>query len=151
MIPAFDKNGNLPPGIHTCTWSELEQRYAITPHRTLLLAGFCRAIDNLILAGCQNVWLDGSFITSKPVPGDFDACWELDNTDPDEIDPVLLDLSNRRATQKAKYQGELFPKDFYATPSGSRFIDFFQIDKDTHTQKGIIHLDLSSLEQEVQP
>lgn len=71
MIPTFDKNGNLPLGIHTCTWSELEQRYAITAHRVLLLAGFRRAINNLAQAGCQNVWLDGSFISNKPVPGDL--------------------------------------------------------------------------------
>jgi hypothetical protein len=145
MIPAFDQNGNLPPGEHQTIWAELEQRYAITAHRRLLLEGFRAAIEALKLAGCTQVWLDGSFITNKAVPDDFDACWSLTGIDPTLLDPVLLDFSNRRATQKAKYRGELFPKDAFATPQGSRFIDFFQVDKLTQQAKGILVLDLSTL------
>ena len=145
MIPPFDHNGNLPPGEHQTTWAELEQRYAITQHRRLLLEGFRAAIETLKIAGCTQVWLDGSFITSKTVPGDFDACWSFTGLDPTLLDPVLLDFTHRRATQKAKYRGELFPKDAFATPQGSRFIDFFQIDKLNQQPKGIIVLDLSTL------
>ena len=146
MIPAFDQNGNLPPGEHQTTWAELEERYAITEHHRLLLEGFRAAIEALKVAGCTLVWLDGSFITNKAVPGDFDACWKLEGLDPTLLDPVLLDFSHRRATQKAKYRGELFPKDTFATPEGSRFIDFFQVDKITQQAKGILVLDLSTLE-----
>ena len=48
-------------------------------------------------AGCRRVWLNGSFVTARDEPGDFDACWDTDEVDLDALDPVLLDLSNERA------------------------------------------------------
>jgi Family of unknown function (DUF6932) len=37
MIPAFDECGNLPPGIHRATWTEIVARYATSIHRRDLL------------------------------------------------------------------------------------------------------------------
>ena len=53
--------------------------------------------------------LDGSFVTAKPVPGDYDGAWETEGVDPGRLDPVLLDFRNGRAAMKAKYLGDLFP------------------------------------------
>lgn len=55
-----------------------------------------------------------------------------------------LNFANRRAAQKAKYLGELFPAQVQAE---SRFpyrifLDFFQTDKDTGNPKGIVAIDL---------
>ncbi len=30
MIPDFDENGNLPPGVHFCDWSEFKERFGYT-------------------------------------------------------------------------------------------------------------------------
>jgi len=27
VIPDFDENGNLPPGVHFCEWEEFVERY----------------------------------------------------------------------------------------------------------------------------
>ncbi len=35
--------------------------------------------------------------TTAGEPGDFDACWDTDGVDLDEIDPVFLDLSDANA------------------------------------------------------
>ena len=96
-------------------------------------------------AGCQTVYLDGSFVTAKEVPGDYDACWEPSGVDLTLLDPVLQTFDPGRATQKAKYLGELFPSDIVATPEGDTFLDFFQNDKDSGKSKGIIALDLGRL------
>ena len=96
-------------------------------------------------AGCQTVYLDGSFVTDKPVPGDYDGCWEETGVDPSVLDPILLTFDSGRATQKAKYGGELFLASTIADPQGRRFLDFFQIDKDTGAPKGILALDLGGL------
>ena len=90
MIPFFDAVGNLPPGIHWATWQELVDRYGKTPHRRTLLAGLKSALDALRVAGCQIVYIDGSFVTAKHVPNDFDACWDIDGVDPTLLDPILL-------------------------------------------------------------
>src|SRR5215469_6170594 len=112
MIPAFQPDGTLPPGIHSATWGEVEQRFGIDRHRLRLLAGLRAVLQKLSQAGCQKVYLDGSFVTEKDVPGDFDAAWDMAGVDFAllmAIEPALFDFSNRRAAQKAKYLGELFP------------------------------------------
>ena len=57
------------------------------------------------------------------------------------LDPVLLTFSNKRAAQKAKYLGELFPAAVPAVSGGPLFVDFFQIDKASGDPKGIILVD----------
>ena len=74
MIPVFDANGNLPPGIHVVTWNELVARFGTTPHRQMLLDGLRAALLSLKDSGCRRVYIDGSFVTAKEEPGDFDGC-----------------------------------------------------------------------------
>lgn len=144
MIPDFTPEGQLPQGIHSATWAEIQAAFGTTGHRRTLLRGLRRALENLRAAGVQTVYLDGSFVTDKRTPGDFDACWEPLGVDGTLIDPVLLKFDNRRAAQKAKYGGELFPADRVADLAGSTFLSFFQKDKDTGSSKGIIRIDLGS-------
>lgn len=145
-IPAFDPDtGNLPPGVHAATWDEIVSRFGRNAERERLLDGLRRAFESLQAAGCGRAYLDGSFVTEKDVPGDFDGCWESQGVDPAALDPVLLDFSNRRAAQKAKFGGELFIANAAATPAGTRFLDFFQRDKTTGDAKGILAIDLGGL------
>jgi hypothetical protein len=144
VIPSFDERGNLPPGIHQATWDEIVERYATNEQRGQLVNGLRSAIESLRVAGCSRVYLDGSFVTDKVVPGDFDACWEERGVDPDLLDPVLLDFNDGRAAQKAKYGGELFPAEVAAEPGGTRFIDYFQRDRATGEPKGIAAIDLGA-------
>ena len=102
-------------------------------------------MEALRVAGCRRAYVDGSFVTAKEVPGDFDGCWEAVGVDAGALDPVLLDFRHPRAAQKAKYRGEMFVANSAATPAGTRFLDFFQIDKDTGNAKGIVALDLGAL------
>lgn len=142
MIPEFNSEGLLPPGVHEATWQEVIDRFGATPHRQRLLAGLMAALESLAGAGCQRIYLDGSFVTAKEIPGDFDACWDPTGVNPHLLDPVLLDFTNRRARQKAKFGGELFIANYPADTAGRTFLDFFQIDKDTGNAKGIITLNL---------
>jgi len=149
MIPPFDPGtGNLPPGIHDAAWDQIVGQFGYTPHRLVLLAGLKTALDTLRQAGCGRAYLDGSFVTSKDVPNDFDACWEMAGVDFDlllRLDPALLDWSNRRATQKAKFGGELFVAESAVDPWGTTYLEFFQRDRDTGEPKGILVIDLRSL------
>ena len=145
-IPDFDvATGNLPAGIHVATWEEVEAAFGSSARRQRLLAGLLRAMQALRAAGCTRAYIDGSFATAKDAPGDFDACWEAQGVDPNSLDPVLLDFSNRRAAQKAKYGGELFIANQAAVPAGTAFLDFFQRDKSTGDAKGIVAIDLGNL------
>ena len=145
MIPPFDDQGRLPPGIHWAEWDEFTKRYGTNPYRTVLLTGLKRALDALRAARCRTVYIDGSFVTAKEFPGDFDACWSTVGVIVALLDPVLLDFSNLRAAQKARFYGELFPTDAPAELSGRVFLDLFQVDKETGEPKGIVAIDLRRL------
>ncbi|WP_218916913.1 DUF6932 family protein [Croceicoccus naphthovorans] len=132
----------LPPGIHDTTLDEVETRFATTPHRRWLFDGFVRMTQALAVAGCRSVYLDGSFVTAKPHPTDFDGCWDHIGVDPTKLDPVLLDFSKKRAAQKAKYQGELFIAGM-PNGDGGPFLDFFQVEKSSGLPKGILRISLA--------
>ena len=95
-------------------------------------------------AGCNHVYLDGSFVTAKPHPGDYDGCWDHVGVDLAKLDPVLLDFTNKRAAQKAKYLGEMFIAGMPSGPGGP-FVDFFQIEKFSGRPKGILRISLAPL------
>ncbi len=111
----------------------------------MLLSGLRAALENLKSAGCTRAYIDGSFVTDKEYPNDYDACWEEAEVNPYALDPVLLDFSDARAAQKAKYLGELFPAGAIADSHRRTYLDFFQIDRDTENPKGIVSIYLEEL------
>ena len=143
LIPEFQADGNLPFGVHWAPWSAIEARFGGTFHRRGLLKGLRLAIEALLCAGCKAVFLDGSFVTAKEQPGDFDACWDLNAVDPDELDPIFFDFDDGRAAQKARFGGEFFPAQMPEGWSGKTFLEFFQTDRVTGAPKGIIGIDLT--------
>ncbi|MPZ26106.1 MAG: hypothetical protein GEV12_06560 [Micromonosporaceae bacterium] len=122
-------HGPAPWGEHECDWEEVLGRFGWTARRRQLLDGLAEAIELLGAAGCRRLWLDGSFVTTKDEPADFDACWDTDGIDMDALAPVLLDLSKGRAAQKARFGGEFLPN-VVETGSGLVFKEFFQNERD---------------------
>ena len=145
MIPEFDENGLLPLGVHWASWDEFLDRFVISAWRRRLVAGIEAAVEDLRSAGCLTVYVNGSFVTNRDVPHDFDAFWEEAGVDPTVLDPVLLTFDPGRVTQKAKYLGELFPASAIASGDGFSFLEFFQTDKETGGPKGIVAIDLRDL------
>jgi len=144
---ALDGLATLPAG------KSIEVRYESVvsdPMRAAdLLSGFLgttpAGLDALRLAGCRTAYVDGSFVTAKESPGDFDVCWDARGVRASLLDPVLLIFYQGRALQKAKYGGEFFPAHFPADVSGITYLEFFQQDKHTNATKGIVALDLGGL------
>jgi len=137
VLPQFEPDtGLLPVGEHAATWDEVVERFGWNQKRRRLLDGLAEALELLGAAGCRQVWLNGSFVTAKDEPGDFDACWDTDGVDLDDVDPVLLDLSAGRAAQKRRFGGEFFPNVTEAG-SGLVFAEFFQNERDG-SHKGIV-------------
>jgi len=143
VIPPFDSMGRLSPGIHSASSKQIETAFGFTGRRKQLLKGLREALVLLKTAGCRLVYLDGSFVTSKPAPGDFDACWAVNGVDVDKLDPVFLDFSRGRTRQKERFGGEFFPADLPEGETGRTFLEFFQTDKETGDAKGIVVIDLT--------
>lgn len=142
-IPNFI-NKNLPAGIHLTSWEEFKTRFGLNHKRQMQIDGLQKAIQEFRKAGCTKIYIDGSFVTDKRNPGDYDALYDLDEVNVNLIDERLLDSTfSGRDIQKRCYEGEFFPMSATATsPVGLTFIDFFQRDKKTKEPKGIIRLDL---------
>ena len=105
--------------------------------------GLLAACRGLAAAGCTELLLDGSFVTEKPMPGDYDGTWEIAGVDVDRVDPVFLDAANGFAEARARYLGDLYPASGAAEP-GVSFRDFFQTDREG-VEKGVVLVDLRSL------
>jgi hypothetical protein len=142
MIPGWLSNGDLPRGVHFATWQEIENRLGFNPRRQRVMAGFRLACEELRKAGCRLVYLNGSFATRKEHPGDFDACWDVQDVDENKLDPVFLDFSRGRAAQKQRFLGEFFPAQLPEGATGRAFVDFFQVNKVTGRPKGILAIRL---------
>ncbi len=143
VIPEFDQNGNLPPGVHFCEWEEFVDRFGTNDLRLRLMRGLRMAMEQLKAVGCRTIYINGSFVTSEPSPGDFDACYDNDTVDIDYLRinaPRLLNHYDR-AGQKAKYRGEIFPSQQPVGNYGSNSFEFFQSDRRGNV-KGIIAIDL---------
>ena len=97
----------------------------------------------LVDAGCHRVWLNGSFLTEKEEPGDFDAVWDPEHVDDALLDPIFgpLGLLHGRRLQKERFGGEWFPN-ITESQSQMTFATFFQRDRNS-ISKGIVVLDLT--------
>lgn len=133
----------LPPGVHIASFGDVATVFATNEWRRELFDGLLLASSKLMHAGCPTVYLDGSYTTDKPRPGDFDACWDPSGVDRFKLDPVFLNFANGRAAQKAAFKGEFFPSSMTCLDVGKTFVEFFQTDRFTGKQKGIISIPLS--------
>lgn len=139
-IPPFvPTTGRLPPGEHGATWEEIVDRFGWNLRRRQLLDGLGDALTLLAAAGCSRVWINGSFVTTKEEPGDFDVVWDPAGVDLDQLDDVLTDFSDGRRAQKQRFGGELLPN-VVEQASGLEFAEFFQNERDSG-RKGIVVID----------
>lgn len=148
MIPALIEIDKLTPykylpeGVHSATFGEIIRVFGTTPHRKLLISGALRASISLKNAGCRMLYLDGSLISDKTHPNDFDGCWDPTGVMGHLLDPVLLEFEAPRARQKAKYGGELMVSSFAADSIGSTYLEYFQTEKFSGKRKGILAISL---------
>jgi len=77
MIPPFDADGDLPPGVHEAVWLEFKERFcnfARSDQRVTL----CQRIEQMVDEArasqvVERIIFGGSFVTSEAEPNDFDC------------------------------------------------------------------------------
>jgi hypothetical protein len=144
VLPAFTSDGLLPPGVYPATWRDLMERFGNNARRRSIFEGIRRAADVLASAGCSRIWVDGSFVTAKESPGDWDGCWDPVGVDPARLDPSFLDASwIGRNQMKTKYLADLFPASIRLKDKTLVMVDFFSVDKLSGVPKGIVLLALT--------
>jgi hypothetical protein len=151
MPLAYLPNKNLVPGEHVMQWDDFVQEFGYTNHRKQLIVGMCKALNALKICGCEIVYIDGSFVTQKLVPKDWDGCYDEEGLDREKLQklyPQFYHLVPPRESQKVIFKGEILPKSLEIKVSFSEktMLDCFKQDfhTDTPTEKGIVKLYLKN-------
>jgi len=149
LIPAFDSStGALPPGNHQATLDQIAERLGFTPRRRWLLEGLSAAVKAFWAVGIQEIYLDGSFCTEKPDPGDVDGYWvEPDDGVYDRIDPYWIDFGLILIPQVRKWKWRMWADhgvEFFIHPVMQAspemgFPEFFRQDRDGQP-RGVIQV-----------
>lgn len=170
---SFTASGMLPPGDHEMTLAELRNsllvRGPVTPGpwdsewRMHLVDGLEVLASHLWQVGVDEVYVDGSFASDKPRPGDIDGYFVCDRSQwgSGQLEEQLQELSavwtwetSSRTYGEGKlqlpmwhqYRVELFPH--YGQSSGitnehGNELDFpaaFRLARETHEPRGIVKL-----------
>jgi hypothetical protein len=78
----FNENGDLPPGIHQATLTEVIEHFGQTTPRRQIMAHRLEHIYTLAVGTghLARFIIFGSFVTTKPDPGDVDIFLLMENT-----------------------------------------------------------------------
>ena len=126
-------------------WGPFVAKFGWSNRRRFLIGGMHRALLNLRFAGCTAAMINGSFVSAKDEPGDYDMAFDPIGMNGILIDPILRRHDDQRKAMKAKYFGDVFPWGAVAcatTPVIYR--DFFQRDR-SGVAKGVVLLDVASI------
>jgi len=144
MIPAFEKkSGNLPPGIHDATIEEVLDRYNLRHNparasRSKALKSFFDFVKEFAI----DVYIDGSYITSKLAPGDVDIIIVL----PEDFSFYTMEgirlesVINKNNDKDKDKELHIFPCKERSDPNLIKWVSWFCTDKHTHQKKGIIRV-----------
>lgn len=143
MLPEFDKNGNLPPGIHVATIDEIIERFC-RPRYTKRgpLSDQLRTFFEFVSDFAVGIYIDGSYITTKLVPSDVDIAVILTDDFDYQSNFGWRLLAYKR--NKHKHHLDIFPfkleeqRDFLA-----KWLDDWCIDGDGN-RRGIIYVEIRS-------
>ena len=149
MIPAFEETtGGLPPGDYAATLTEIGKRFGFTPRRRWLFKGLRLAVEAFLAAGIEEVYIDGSFCTTKRDPGDIDGYWvEPDAGVYDRLDPYWIDFEGVLVPHLKKWKWRMWAEhglEFFIHPSMEAapdvgFPQFFRSDRDGRP-RGVIRI-----------
>jgi len=112
-LPPFRDDGWLPEGHHRTTLEELTVRFGdqMGSRRAVVLLSLLQWRDEARAAGLAGlVILDGSFISRKEAPGDFDLVFLYDEASEQLLksDSNARALTDMQACHKAGFRGDIF-------------------------------------------
>src|SRR5580704_159586 len=109
MVPDFNAQGILPEGIYECSIAEFEKTFTNRYDRRILYEkGIIPLMADLKSIRCKTLFIDGSYVTNKMIPNDFDACWDNRGIDLAMVKAKFPFLWSA-ASSKRKYGGDVFP------------------------------------------
>jgi len=127
MIPPFEDNGHLPPGIHRASLDEIEARFGRESElRRVQMESLRWLADLAKRAGVERLVINGSFVTDMFEPNDVDCVLLIvpdqsnDSAALDEIAVGLpfLDVQLVEHLDFTMLVDQFFATDRFCTPKG---------------------------------
>ncbi|MFF7521167.1 DUF6932 family protein [Streptomyces pseudovenezuelae] len=145
-LPELTDLGYLPPGEHEATWKEVEATFGWNFKRKNLLVGLHYTVKSLMELGVREIYVDGSFTTSKVRPGDIEVVYMPPTTS--AAQPWGIFDFSQHHTLKRRYGIDLWPHPSPQEVAPGKFVsikEFFSFDRDG-APKGIVRLNLEGFE-----
>jgi len=137
MLPEFDANGNLPPGVHVASVSEVLERFSRSgTSARLFRTRSLRLFIDLVGSLASALYIDGSYITEKLAPNDVDIAVVLS----EDFAFTNLNLAAFKRLERQFKELDIYPRKVN-TPQLSSLVDFWCKDRDGNP-KGIVYVEL---------
>jgi predicted nucleotidyltransferase len=144
-LPGFNRNGDLPPGVHLATIQQVIERFgAGTPERELVTTRLRRVYNLARATGkIERFLVFGSYVTEKPSPNDVDVVLVMQ----DDFSLMTCDGETRSLFDHQQADSRFGASIFWIRPSHllqealDDFIAHWQIKRD-QTRRGIVEVSL---------
>ena len=148
-FPEFNDDGDLPVGIHQATLAETLQHFGTgTPQRERigqLLEYIFRLADSTGQVARFIVF--GSFVTTKPTPGDVDIFLLMEDTfDVDQVDDESVFIFNHQDAQNILGASVFWSPKLAIIGDEHEALEYWQIKRD-NTYRGIVEVIHNDSEQ----
>jgi hypothetical protein len=126
VIPPLTARGLLPAGVHVADLADIGGRFGSSNQRRASLFGKLSEFVDLVQALClfEALFVDGSFVTDKPQPGDIDSVLWFPYPARVLGHPDVLALTDLESI-KRRFEIHLFLEPSGTAPADS-MTDFFQ-------------------------
>lgn len=138
MLPAFDENGNLPPGTYESTIDEVIRKFEAPGYgQRRTISTKLKELFDLVSSYALGIYVDGSYTTSKIRPNDADVIIVL----PDDFDVSSMD-AHRLEQMRKKYVDRELDISYYRITADERRLQqkvLWYCHDDDLNPKGIIY------------
>jgi len=110
MLPPLNDAGDLPEGVHTAGWPEIERRFGSGGSARVRALATLRHPHELALCtgALRKFYVFGSFVTAAPEPRDVDVVLVMDTTFALERCPRESQTLFSHADAEARYGASVF-------------------------------------------
>lgn len=144
-LPDFNADGDLPPGVHPATWTEVMDRFGASSGQRVACT---RRLAHVLELARRTVWLQrfvvfGSYVTAKSNPNDVDVILIMDDAFCLEHCPMESRALFEHAVAQARYGASVFwiRPGLLIGETVAQFIEYWQI-KRGGGQRGIVDVTL---------
>lgn len=127
MIPPFENNGYLPPGIHAARFDEVEARFGTESElRRIQVESLRWLVELATRAGVERIVLNGSFVTDVIESNDVDCVLLIGRDFPADTEAAkelsaglpFLDLELVELPEFEIFVGQIYSSDRDGIPKG---------------------------------